>query len=111
MGVLASSKAPNGEPKLTLSGTAPPGDKTLVFECESDGTLVSIDHVSHEPKDAEHLEESFYSVRDSGLQQYLGSSLHEGQAGGFKEGVWSGSTTSRAVGGQPCGRVKWNIYM
>ena len=46
---------------VTFNVTVTKGSSALVFECESDGTFVTIDHVSHEPKDG-HLSESSYTV-------------------------------------------------
>eukprot|EP00195_Chlamydomonas_chlamydogama_P016390 CAMPEP_0202900338 /NCGR_PEP_ID=MMETSP1392-20130828/11160_1 /ASSEMBLY_ACC=CAM_ASM_000868 /TAXON_ID=225041 /ORGANISM="Chlamydomonas chlamydogama, Strain SAG 11-48b" /LENGTH=242 /DNA_ID=CAMNT_0049586709 /DNA_START=81 /DNA_END=809 /DNA_ORIENTATION=+ len=55
--------------------------KALVFECESDGTFVAINHVSHEPKDG-HVSESFYTgpvfeELDENLQNEFRSYLQE----------------------------------
>ena len=36
------------------------GDEALVFECESDGTFIGVNHVSLEPKEG-HASESAYT--------------------------------------------------
>lgn len=47
---------------VAFNVTVTKGTSALVFECESDGTYVSINHLSHEPKDGQPSE-SFYTVR------------------------------------------------
>jgi hypothetical protein len=42
------------------------GQDALVFECESDGTFVAINHVSREPKSGVESE-SMYTVRVSSV--------------------------------------------
>lgn len=37
---------------MIFNVTVTKGASSLVFECESDGTYVSIAHLSHEPKDS-----------------------------------------------------------
>jgi hypothetical protein len=48
---------------VVFNVTVTKGDQSLVFECESDGTWTSINHISQEPKDADPLPDSFYTVR------------------------------------------------
>jgi complement component 1 Q subcomponent-binding protein len=62
---------------VAFNVTVTKGDSALVFECESDGTYVSISHLSHEPKDG-HPSESYYTVR--------GSSRDERRRGGAAGG-------------------------
>lgn len=47
--------------KMTFDLGMLQGDSSLVFECESDGTFVAINHVSHEPKEG-IKSESIYTV-------------------------------------------------
>lgn len=58
------------------------GEEALVFECESDGTFIGINHVSLEPKEG-HVSESAYTgpvfdELDETLQGDLGSYLAGG---------------------------------
>ncbi len=46
---------------VTFNVTVTKGSQSLVFECDSDGTYVAINHVSHEPKEG-HSSDSFYTV-------------------------------------------------
>jgi hypothetical protein len=48
------------DPRLFFARTQ--AGSALVFECESDGTYVAINHMSHEPS-AGHPSESYYTVR------------------------------------------------
>jgi len=45
---------------VAFNVTVTKGEEALVFECESDGTFVGINHVSHEPKEG-HASESAYT--------------------------------------------------
>jgi complement component 1 Q subcomponent-binding protein len=59
---------------VAFNVTVTKGDSALVFECESDGTYVTINHMSHEPKEG-HPSESYYTVRARAGQQQ-GSGRH-----------------------------------
>lgn len=50
---------------VSFNVTVTRGDKSMVFECESDGTYVAINHLSHEPKDGQPSE-SYYTVSAQG---------------------------------------------
>ena len=45
---------------VAFNVTITKGEEALVFECESDGTFVGINHMSHEPKEG-HASESAYT--------------------------------------------------
>lgn len=56
-------------------------DKSLVFECESDGTCININHISFEPKDGIEQESMYtgpvFTELDEGLQKHFQDYLEE----------------------------------
>lgn len=57
------------------------GDTSLVFECESDGTSVNVNHVSCEPKDGIEQESAYtgpvFAELDDGLQKHFHAYLED----------------------------------
>ena len=56
-----SNPRPHTRSTVAFNVTVTKGGSSLVFECESDGTYVTVGHLSHEPKDG-HVSESSYTV-------------------------------------------------